>query len=122
MKTKIKVFYDGNCPICSREIKFYQRQRGAEEIIWVDIFKASDKDFPDDLSIENAAKRFYVLGSDGSLSSGGDGFVLLWLALPKFYLLGKIFNNKFMGTILEFSYKFFVINRTWMQRLFIKLT
>ena len=118
MSSKIKVFYDGQCPLCSREIEYYQHQKGAEEIEWVDILSSSKSDFPKGLSQANALKRFHVLGPDGNLMSGGKGFVLLWSTLPNFSYLGKIFNNKLMGWILEFIYKLFILNRPWMQRLF----
>lgn len=28
------VFYDGSCPLCSREIAHYRRLRGAESLKW----------------------------------------------------------------------------------------
>ena len=33
----IKVFFDGNCPICSREIKVYKKLDKKGEISWYDI-------------------------------------------------------------------------------------
>jgi predicted DCC family thiol-disulfide oxidoreductase YuxK len=118
MNGRLKVFYDGQCPLCSREITFYQRQKGANEVDWVDVFNSSANVLPKGLTRTNALKRFYVLSPDGNLVSGGNGFVLLWLALPKFSVLGKIFNNKLMGFILECFYKFFVFNRPGIQSLF----
>ena len=31
-----RVFFDGACPLCAREIEFYQKQEGASRIAWVD--------------------------------------------------------------------------------------
>ncbi len=31
-----RVFFDGACPLCAREIEFYQKQEGASGIAWVD--------------------------------------------------------------------------------------
>ena len=118
MGEKIKVFFDGKCPLCAREITFYQRQQGANDIDWVDAHKASASDFPEGLTRENALKRFYVIGPKGNLLSGGKGFVLLWMALPKFSFMGNMFNNKYTGWVLGCAYKIFVLNRPWMQRLF----
>ena len=119
---RLKVFYDGQCPLCSREITFYKLQEGANEVDWVDIFNSSAREFPKGLIRTNALKRFYVLSPDGELVSGGNGFVLLWLALPRFSVLGRIFNNKLMGFILECFYKFFVFYRPSIQRLFYFIT
>jgi predicted DCC family thiol-disulfide oxidoreductase YuxK len=118
MNEKIKIFFDGQCPLCSREIAFYKRQKGAELLEWIDIYNSSLSDYPDGLTPAKALKRFHVLGSDGKLESGGKGFVLLWLALPKFSFFGKAFNNSYMGWILECAYKTFVYFRPFMQRSF----
>jgi len=31
-QTRLTVYYDGACPVCSREMGFYQRQAGADDI------------------------------------------------------------------------------------------
>ena len=32
----LTVFFDGSCPICSKEINFYKMRAGADELSWVD--------------------------------------------------------------------------------------
>lgn len=36
------VYYDGGCPVCRREIGFYQTCPGAEHIAWQDISQAPE--------------------------------------------------------------------------------
>ena len=36
-QTRLTVYYDGACPVCSSEMGFYQRQDGADGIQWVDV-------------------------------------------------------------------------------------
>lgn len=31
------VYYDGGCPVCSREINFYRHRPGGESLAWVDV-------------------------------------------------------------------------------------
>ena len=38
-----KVFYDGACPLCIREIAFYKRRKGADGVTWVDVSDAAHK-------------------------------------------------------------------------------
>ena len=33
----LTVFFDGSCPICSKEINFYKMRAGADELSWVDV-------------------------------------------------------------------------------------
>ena len=37
MKDKTKVFYDGNCKVCSKEINFYKKLDKKKTIEWVNI-------------------------------------------------------------------------------------
>ena len=116
MSKKIKVFFDSQCPLCSREIEYYKRQEGSDALNWVDIYDSSSSDFPDGLTTELALKRFHVLDKNGNLVSGAKGFILLWSALPKFYFLSNFFNKKYMSWFLEYAYNFFVFIRPFMQR------
>ena len=118
MSKKVKVFFDSQCPLCSREIEYYKHQKGADLLQWVDIFDSSSCDFPEGLTTEKALKRFHVLDTNGNLVSGGKGFVLLWSLLPKFYFLSNIFNKKYTGWFLECLYKIFVFIRPCMQRMY----
>ena len=43
--SKIKVFFDGNCNLCSKEIKFYQKISPGNFFEWIDLYKMSEKDF-----------------------------------------------------------------------------
>ena len=70
----LTVFFDGSCPICSKEINFYKMRAGADKLSWVDV---SDEEVPISIqtrSREDLMARFHVLSSDGELVSGGAAF------------------------------------------------
>ena len=66
-----RVFFDGQCPLCLREIGFYQQQEGADHIDWVDVTKVDPDKLPYDLTLVGALARFHVVTANGSLVSGG---------------------------------------------------
>ena len=70
---ELTVFYDGACPLCEREISFYQRQAGSDRLCWVDVSSVPDGEVAPGLSRDQALNRFHVLSADGTLASGGVG-------------------------------------------------
>jgi len=114
------VFFDGSCPICRREISFYRRQRGAEYLSWIDVSQNPDGEIISGLSRERAVSRFHVLEENGALRSGGQAFAALWLHLPGFKWLGRLFRLPVLAWMLERSYRLFLKYRPKLQRLFDK--
>ena len=115
------VYFDGQCPLCTREIGFYQRQRGAKNVNWVDVSKVGLLDLPFDLNQEEALARFHIVNAKGQLISGGEAFSSLWLSLPAFRWAGSIFQIKILAYLLEVMYRVFLPCRPFLQRLMPKL-
>ena len=114
----LTVFFDGSCPICTKEIDFYRTRNGAEFISWIDV---SDKDAEiasTNRSRQELLARFHVMRSDGKLTSGGKAFAELWASLPGFTLVGKIFQIPGLSYIIDIGYDFFLILRPKLQFLF----
>ena len=104
-KQKLKVFYDGSCPLCSREIIFYQRQRGAETICWLNVADQTlTEGLPEGISRDQLMQRFHVQGANGKVQTGGDAFLQLWALLPKFRLLAWLFSLPLMRWIVNQTY------------------
>jgi len=113
----LTVFYDGACPLCRREIAFYRRRRGANNVAWRDISDAAvgDGDIAPGLSACEARARFHVLDARGVLHSGGDAFASLWRALPAFRIAGQIARFQPFRWILNRSYNAFLKIRPQLQ-------
>lgn len=99
------VYYDGGCPLCSREIGFYQRQPGAEDIEWVNLVTAERESLGDDLDYAAAMARFHVRRPDGRLASGALGFALMWQHLPRLRVPGRIAALPGVVHVLELGYR-----------------
>jgi predicted DCC family thiol-disulfide oxidoreductase YuxK len=108
----LTVYYDGACPVCSREIGVYRGCAGAERIAWVDVGApdAAEK-IADDLARDRALARFHVRAADGTLVSGAAAFAALWCALPAWHWLGRMASLPPITRLLELLYRGFLALR-----------
>jgi predicted DCC family thiol-disulfide oxidoreductase YuxK len=111
----VTVYYDGSCPLCTKEIGVYRRAEGGESVNWCDVSQ-SDAQI-DGLSQSQAMARFHVKSADGVMQDGAKAFILLWLSLPRWRWLGRIASVPPIPTLLELLYRAFLPIRPWLQRL-----
>ena len=108
------VYFDGGCPVCSREIAAYRRLRGGESIFWVDASACEDAALNGDLDRVSALQRLHVRCADGTLVSGAAAFVELWKQLPAFAWLARVCSIRPLLAILEALYSGFLrMRRSW---------
>lgn len=89
--SKIEILYNGECPICSREIAGYQRMSEAAALpLRFDDLHGADTLARWGVTAEDAAKRLHVREPDGRIVSGVDAFIVLWRALPRLQWLARI--------------------------------
>ena len=115
---RLSVFFDGSCPLCTREIDFYRRRPGAQAVEWVDVSAVEGDAVAPGLTREAAMARFHVRRGDGALISGAAAFAELWRALPGFRLIGRIATVWPLTPLLELAYCAFLPVRPRLQRLF----
>jgi predicted DCC family thiol-disulfide oxidoreductase YuxK len=102
------VYFDGGCPLCTREIAFYRRRAGMEDaIVWQDVMSESER-VTDDLDRDAALARFHVRRVDGVLLSGAEAFIHLWRLTPGFGWLGAILSVPPLPAIAELGYRGFL--------------
>lgn len=110
----LTVYYDGACPVCSREIAMYQQQDAGRRCAWVDVSRCAPQALGDDLTREQALKRFHVRHADGRLDSGAHGFAALWAQLPATSFLARVARWPGVLPVLELGYRaFLVLRRLW---------
>lgn len=115
-KPTCKVYFDGSCPLCRREIDFYRRRDGAEEIGWIDVSIETYRGGAGAPDCAAAMKRFHVMRTDGVLVTGGAAFAELWAALPGLRLAGIIFRVPPFSWGLALGYRLFLPVRPWLQK------
>jgi predicted DCC family thiol-disulfide oxidoreductase YuxK len=104
----LTVYYDGACPLCSREIAVYRRQTGSERCVWVDASSCPESALGTGLSRDSALARFHVRRTDGLLVEGMRGFTVLWRVLPRFAWAGRIASIGPLPLLLDVAYLVFL--------------
>ena len=107
----LTVYYDGACPVCRREIGYYQGRTG-DGVIYCDAAAAADP--APDLKREDALKRFHVRLADGRLVSGTAAFIVLWGQVPGFARIAAILSARPIVAVLDVAYLGFLrLRRLW---------
>jgi predicted DCC family thiol-disulfide oxidoreductase YuxK len=114
--SKLTVYFDGSCPLCSAEIGHYERLNAKNAVCFVDI-SAAAAPLPDGLSKDQAMARFHVGAADGSLVSGAAAFVRLWAALPGWRWAARFARLPGITPVLEWGYRRFLPLRPFLARL-----
>lgn len=111
------VLYDGDCPLCSREIGWYQKLDANERIRWIDLRDTAASPLPAGIGRDTALARFHVVQADGAVASGAAAFVRLWQAYPGLRLAARLFSKPLPLAILERAYRLFLPLRPALARL-----
>lgn len=112
---KIKLLYDGECPLCLREVNFLQKRDGDRGLIaFVDI--ADDNYKPEDngdISFETAMGRIHALLPDGTIIKNLEVFRRTYAILG----LGWVYAATQWPVIGFFADKLYGIWADWRLRL-----
>lgn len=110
----LKVWFDGGCPLCRREIALMRRldRKGRIDFIDVSVGAAGDS-----CPIDRAAllARFHA-EEDGRLLSGAAAFAAMWRAIPLLRPIGLAARHPRLLGWLEQAYVRFLKLRPRLQR------
>ena len=114
--TNCTVYFDGACPICSKEITTYQNLKGGDTINWVDASACQEQDLGTALNRRSALARLHVRDAKGNLVDGAAAFVEMWKHLPALSWLTPILSNRLALGMLDLMYAFFLRIRPLLRR------
>lgn len=115
-KFKIKVYFDGLCHLCSREINHYRSMRGSENIDFQDITSATFDAKSQGLDPNEVHKNMHVRDREGAVRVGVDGFIAIWNELPSLRFLVPIASFGPIHLILRLGYFCFTKIRPMLPR------
>jgi predicted DCC family thiol-disulfide oxidoreductase YuxK len=110
----LTVWFDGSCPLCSREIALMRALDWRRAIDFVDVDKSRHGDCPVDKG--ELLARFHAR-EDGQLLSGAAAFAAMWRAIPLLRPLGLLARLPIALKLLEQVYMIFLRLRPRLQRL-----
>jgi predicted DCC family thiol-disulfide oxidoreductase YuxK len=113
--TKVTVWYDGACPLCTREIALMRRLDRRRLLVFVDVSDPVSA-CPTDRTALLA--RFHA-EEGGRLYSGAAAFGAMWRVIPLLRPLGLLAKNALMLKVLDWLYTRFLRIRPRLQRLLI---
>ena len=107
----IKVFYDGMCSLCSREIAYYKRLAPTKKFEWIDVNTNPDKLKTHSLNQIETLKVLHVIDSNGNISRGVEAFRIIWDNLPGWWIASKFLSIRWIKFLAESIYNIFARRR-----------
>jgi predicted DCC family thiol-disulfide oxidoreductase YuxK len=111
MQTQLRVFYDGACPLCSREMGWLMRRLPRAGIVFDDISAAEFRSQEHGLSKEALMKQIHAMLPDGSIITGMEVFRRLYAAAGLGWLL-KPTGWPLLRPLFDLLYRIFARCRT----------
>lgn len=115
MTALVKVWYDGACPLCLREIALMRRLDRRGTITFIDVAAGADPSCPIDRT--QLLARFHA-EEEGVVHSGAAAFAAMWRAIPLLRPLGLAARSPLVLRVLEAAYLRFLKVRPRLQRFF----
>ena len=112
---QLKVYFDGLCPLCSREIDHYKSQAGAGSIDFIDITEASFSAEAAGLDPRRVHRRFHVR-SGSVVLDGVDAFREIWKLLPRYGWLARLTGYRLVKLFFVAGYELFALVRPLLPR------
>ena len=109
--TEVVIWYDGGCPLCTREIALMRRLDWRSRINFVDLL---DDDAHCSVDRKAMLARLHAL-ENGQLLSGAAAFAAMWRAIPLLRPLGIIARNRLVLLGFECLYLAFLRVRPRIQ-------
>ncbi len=110
----ITVYYDDQCPLCTREINFYKRKIEPKDAHWEAISNINEEKIDSGKALE----KLHVSDSNGNLFVGTDAFIEIWARIPQLNKIAKVMKIPIFKIFLEIGYEIFLILRkhTWRRQ------
>ena len=101
---KVKVYYDGLCVVCSKEMDVYKKKDVEKKIHFIDISSSVFDASLEGLDSQKVKKVLHVKDSHNKLHTGVDGFIAIWDVLGILRPLSKMAQSRFLRPFFDLGY------------------
>lgn len=113
---KTVVYYDGGCPICSREIETYRKKDKNERIIFEDISAPDFDPIEYGLDPKKIHKKMHARTPDDKIVTGVNAFITIWREIESLKFLVPLAQFRPIYLILSVGYWCFAKLRPLLPR------
>lgn len=107
MSPQTTMYYDGSCPLCSREVAHYRRLDRDGRVRWIDIAADPGELATHDITPTLAMQRLHALDAEGRLVSGAWAFAAIWAQLPYYRHLARLVRGLRLLPLIDWGYRHF---------------
>lgn len=108
----VTVWFDGDCPLCIREMALMRRLDRHRAIDFVEIQSAESCP----VDTQTLMARFHAQERGEDIVSGAAAFAAMWRAVPLLRPVGLLARFRPVLWLLERGYRGFLKVRPWLQR------
>ena len=87
---KPKLFYDGGCPLCRKEINHYIKIDRKQRVEWIDITREQALLDAQGLSFSETMRLIHAVDANGEQQIGVPAFLVIWDQLPGYRWLARL--------------------------------
>ncbi|WFS17414.1 DUF393 domain-containing protein [Pseudomonas sp. 905_Psudmo1] len=110
------LYFDGDCPLCAREIRLLSRHASPQRLLLVDISAADFDPLPLGLSLTAMQNRLHARWADGTWLLGLDASLWSWEAAGLGAWVAPL-RWRLLRPLLEWGYRLFCRLRPHLARL-----
>lgn len=102
-----RVYYDGQCGLCRREIDYYKTIAPDGLFAWIDVTRDASSLDALGVSYVQALKLLHVVDAQGRVHIGVDAFIQIWRQLAYWRVLATLAGLPLIYPLAKVAYRLF---------------
>ena len=102
-----RVYYDGQCGLCRREIDYYKKIASDGLFAWIDVTRDASSLDALGVSYVQALKLLHVVDAQGRVHIGVDAFIQIWRQLAYWRVLATLTGLPLIYPLAKVAYRLF---------------